>query len=71
MSKTAVGGIAAPGNEMLDLTVFLLYRSPVSIGKCIAKSCNDEQSIYRAFDKHGLFYIHITSRALQYQSCLI
>lgn len=32
MSKTAVGGIVAPGNEILDPTVFLLYKAPISIG---------------------------------------
>jgi hypothetical protein len=32
MSK-AVGGLAVSGNEMLDLTVFLLYRSPIFIGR--------------------------------------
>lgn len=27
MSKTAVGGIVVPGNEILDPTVFLLYKT--------------------------------------------
>lgn len=33
MSMTAVGGIAAPGNEILDPTLFLLYRSPILVGR--------------------------------------